>query len=108
MDVDQPERAHIESRRQALEDRTILPLCVDVAREHGATIDEILSSERGTKRVIYARWAVWSALRNHPRHVFSLADIGNLFGRSTSAVHLGVRLHEEQLAADASRQAAAS
>lgn len=83
--------------REALDERDMLDLCAGLARQHGATVDEVLAQDK-TPRVSHARQAIWHALRHHPERRYSYPDIGRLFGRDHSTVLAGVRAHEQRLA----------
>lgn len=83
--------------REALAERDLLEHVSDLARQHGATVDEVLAQDK-TPRVSHARQAIWYALRHHPERRYSYPDIGRLFGRDHSTVLAGVRAHERRLA----------
>lgn len=82
--------------RDALDERDLLDLCADLARQHGATVDEVLSPSR-SPRVSHARQAIWYALRHHSERRYSYPDLGRLFGRDHSTIIYGVRAYERWL-----------
>jgi len=87
---------NVETLREGLAARDLLELVADVARQHGATVDEVLAQDK-TPRVSHARQAVWHALRHHPERRYSYPDIGRLFGRDHSTIIYGVRAYERWL-----------
>jgi chromosomal replication initiation ATPase DnaA len=71
------------------DDRTALELAIDVARSHGAVLEEVLGPCRH-RTAARARRAIWAALRETTS--LSYPEIGRLFERDHTTILNGVAL----------------
>jgi chromosomal replication initiation ATPase DnaA len=77
---------------EVLSRRDILEFCSAIATRHGATIEEVLTRDR-SKRVAFARSAIWHALLHHKEFHYASTDVGDLFGRDHSTVLSGAKAY---------------
>lgn len=87
----------VAALRENLAKRDLLGLVEDLAKRHGALVDEVLACNR-EPRVCRARQAAWYALRHHGEVEWSYPAIGRLFDRDHTTVMAGVRAYERWLA----------